>query len=67
MNLHELSSLGIEFAIIIVGAVFLGNYLDNKFSTSPIYILVFSLLGFAYALYHLIIRTKKFQDKDKLK
>jgi F0F1-type ATP synthase assembly protein I len=65
MNLHELSSLGMEFAFIIVGSVLLGNYLDGKFSSSPLYVLVLSLLGFSFAIYHIVMRARRFQEKNQ--
>lgn len=62
MNLYEISSLGIEFAFIIVGFVWLGNYLDEKFSISPFGLFGFSILGFSYGLYHIIQRSKKMKQ-----
>lgn len=59
MNLWELSSLGLEFAFIFVGSVLLGNYIDEKFSTSPWGILGFAIFGFAFAIYYIIYRTNK--------
>lgn len=62
MNLYQISSLGIEFAFIVVGAIWLGNYLDEKFSLSPFGLLGFSILGFSYGLYHIIQRSKQLKE-----
>ncbi|MDX1960292.1 MAG: AtpZ/AtpI family protein [Leptospiraceae bacterium] len=61
MNLWQLSSLGIEFAIILLLFVFGGHYLDQKFSLSPWCLLGMSFLGFAYGIYYLVRRTDSFK------
>jgi F0F1-type ATP synthase assembly protein I len=65
MNLHELSSLGLEFGFIFIGSVFLGIYIDNKFSISPFGILTFTILGFSFAIYYIVMRANRFQNKDQ--
>lgn len=57
LNLWDLSSLGVEFAFIIGIFVFSGNYIDEKFSISPVGILLFTALGFGFGLYYLVKRT----------
>ena len=47
-------SLGIQLAATIVLMVFLGIWLDEKFSTSPYLTLVFSFLGIFTGMYHFI-------------
>ena len=59
MNLWELSSLGMEFAFIFIGSVFLGNYLDEKFDCSPIGLLLFMILGFSFGIYYIVHRTNQ--------
>ncbi len=59
MNLWELSSLGVEFAFIFVGSILLGNYIDEKFDTSPWGLLAFAIFGFAFSIYYIIYRSNK--------
>ena len=63
MNLWELSSLGLEFAFIFVGSVFLGNFIDKKLNSSPWGLLIFAILGFSFAIYYIIYRTNKVNQK----
>jgi len=65
VNLWELSSLGMEFAFIFVGSVLLGNYLDEKFQTSPWGIMVFAVIGFSFAIYYIIYRANKVNSDDE--
>ena len=67
MNLWELSSLGMEFAFIFVGSVLLGNYLDQKFETSPWGLLSLAILGFSFSIYYIIHRAKKVNSDDDKK
>jgi len=59
LNLWDLSSLGVEFAFIIGIFIFLGDYIDERFSFSPFGIILFSITGFAFGIYYIIHRTKK--------
>ncbi|EMO26988.1 putative F0F1-ATPase subunit [Leptospira interrogans serovar Bataviae str. HAI135] len=43
--------------MIVVGSVYLGNYLDTKFHSSPFGLLGACLLGFSYGIYYIIYRT----------
>lgn len=57
-DLWELSALGMEFAIILVGSVFLGRYIDQNFGYSPFGMLACSFIGFFIGIYHIIARAK---------
>lgn len=46
--------LGVEFAAIFVGFVYLGHWLDNRLGTQPWLVLLGICAGFAIALYRLI-------------
>jgi F0F1-type ATP synthase assembly protein I len=48
-----LTHIGLTMTICIVGCLFLGKFLDEKFGTAPWLMLVFILLGVASALYSL--------------
>ena len=65
MNIWDLSSLGTEFAFIFIGFVMGGNYLDEKFETSPFGIMCGSILGFTFSIYYIIKRTNDFKNKNK--
>ena len=57
-DLVLISTLGIEFALIMCLGAFGGLWLDRKLNTFPWFILVGSMLGFALALFVLIVHAK---------
>ena len=59
-----ISTLGIEFAIIMCLGAFGGLWIDRKLNTFPWFILVGSMLGFALALFILIIHAKAATRKE---
>ena len=52
-----------QMGIIIGIGVFLGQYLDDKFQTDPIFIIVLSLTSIGISLYN-IMRQLKYIQKD---
>ena len=40
-----ISQLGIMMLVSIFGCFFIGKYIDNKLNTSPIFMLIFLVLG----------------------
>jgi len=44
-NLFYISQIGISMVVPIFAGVYIGNYLDDKFSTGGILLLVFIILG----------------------
>jgi ATP synthase protein I len=46
--------LGLQLAVTVAAMVFLGIWLDDKFSTSPILTIICSFLGVFAALYNFI-------------
>lgn len=44
-------TLGIDFALTVVLFALLGYWLDNKYSTSPLWILILSFFGIVVAFY----------------
>ncbi|MEM7182627.1 MAG: AtpZ/AtpI family protein [Spirochaetota bacterium] len=58
-KLWELSSLGMEFAFIIMLFIYLGKSADDYFHISPWGIISGCFGGFIIALYYLIYRTNK--------
>ena len=64
VNLLSLTSqLGIMILICILGCTFIGKFLDSKINTSPIFTLIFMLLGVGGAFMGvyktLIVYTKR--------
>ncbi|MGB1041271.1 MAG: AtpZ/AtpI family protein [Flavobacteriales bacterium] len=56
----KFSSIGIQMAVVIVGAVFLGDYLDTFLvSETPWMTILFSLLGVSAGLYLVIKEVMK--------
>ncbi len=51
--------LGTQLAVTILAMVFLGIWLDGKFSTTPVLTLVFSFIGIFGGLYNFIKSTIK--------
>ncbi|MBR4508221.1 MAG: AtpZ/AtpI family protein [Elusimicrobiaceae bacterium] len=60
-----ISTLGIEFALIMCLGTFGGYYLDKKLSTYPWFLLLGALLGFAFALYVLIMHANLATQLEK--
>lgn len=60
-----ISTLGIEFALIMCLGTFGGYYLDKKLSTYPWFLLVGAALGFALALSVLVMHAKAATLKEK--
>ncbi len=53
-----ISTLGIEFALIMCLGTFGGYYLDKKLNTFPWFLLVGAVIGFAFAMFILIAHAK---------
>ena len=64
-NIWDFSSLGIEFAFIIIVCIYAGQYLDKKFALQPWGILISVIVGFAYGLFYIIARTSRLKEKKK--
>ncbi len=57
--------LGAQMAATVVLMVFLGKWLDEKFDTYPVLIIVFSFLGVIVAIYNLIKEAIGLNEKKK--
>lgn len=53
--------LGVEFAAIFVGSVYLGHWLDGRLGTKPWLVLVGICAGFGIALYRLILVARSLE------
>lgn len=58
-RLWELSSLGLEFTIILIIFFFAGKFIDDYWQLSPWGVLVGSISGFIISLYYLINRVNQ--------
>lgn len=58
--------LGTQLAATIILMFFLGRWLDEKFDTSPIFVIVFSFLGGFAGIYNFIRTVLKLNKKNKL-
>jgi len=64
-SLTHLSSIGLVMAVCIAIGGLLGLYLDRKFGTAPILLIVCFLLGVAAAFKNLYTLYKKMQENEK--
>lgn len=55
------SGIGLQMAIIISGAVFLGIWLDKTYSDSKVFTIALSLLGIIIALTQVLTSLNKFK------
>lgn len=60
-----ISILGIEFALIMSLGVFGGSWLDEKFKTSPWFLLLSAIIAFAFAMFVLIVHARSAIRKGK--
>lgn len=58
-------TIGLQFAIMILIFLGLGYFIDEQLETSPIFFLLFTVLGFAAAFYNLLKEIKKLDKKEK--
>ncbi|MFA3782940.1 AtpZ/AtpI family protein [Melioribacteraceae bacterium 4301-Me] len=58
--------LGTQLAATIILMFFLGRWLDEKFNTSPILMIVFSFLGGFAGIYNFVKTVLKLNEKNKL-
>ncbi|KAE9635630.1 F0F1 ATP synthase subunit [Defluviitalea raffinosedens] len=66
--LSLLSQMGIMMALPIIGCIILGNYLDNRFHSGILFLLIFVILGVGAAFRNLFVLTRKVQNnKEKRK
>ena len=60
--------IGFTIVACIAGSLFLGRFLDRTFSTEPLFILIFSILGIIAAIWSImrfgITKKDKKDEKD---
>lgn len=55
-----ISQIGLNLFITIFLGLAVGKFLDDKFATSPLFLLIFIILGVAAAFRNLFAITKKY-------
>ena len=63
-NLALLSQIGIMIAVPIVGGVYIGKFLDDKFGTNGILLIICIIIGTITGFYELMRVTLKKSQKD---
>lgn len=63
--------LGLQLAATMVIMIFIGDWIDKKYETSPIWTLIFGVLGIFTGMYQLIktvlnLQSRKSKDEKKL-
>lgn len=58
-------NLGLQLAITIVLFCFIGMWIDKHYSTTPIWLIVFSFLGIALGFYNFFRTINKYSNKKK--
>ncbi len=64
-SLAMINQIGITMMVPIIGCVFLGIFLDTKFGTSPLVLMIMIFVGMAVAFRNLYMLTKSFAKTDK--
>ena len=67
---NDFAGAGIQFAVTLVLFIFLGSWLDKRFGTSPLFILIGVLVGGGgsfYSLYRKITSVQKADDEMRRK
>jgi F0F1-type ATP synthase assembly protein I len=57
--------LGVQLAATIVIMILIGDWLDKKYQTSPIYVLVFGLFGIFAGMYNLLKSVVSLEKKKQ--
>ena len=66
-NSHKwlgLINIPFQMGVIIFAGVFFGNYLDDIFELSPLFVVSISLISIGIALYNVYRQVKAIQDKN---
>lgn len=67
---NDFAGAGIQFAATLVLFVFLGSWLDKRYGTAPLFILLGVFVGGGggfYSLYRKVVAAQKADDQIRLK
>lgn len=62
------AGLGFQFAVALVGSYYLGQWLDRRFGTAPVFLLGVMLLGAGgsfYVMYSQLMRAQRRADRAR--
>jgi len=57
------AGIGFEVAIVAVGSIFAGAYLDDKYKTTPWFLIIFVTVGFAVII-NIILKYSRLARQD---
>lgn len=60
-----ISQLGLNLFVTIFFGLLVGKFLDNKFQSAPIFLIIFLLLAIAAAFRNFFLMTKKYFKRDE--
>ena len=67
---NDFAGAGIQFAVTLVLFIFLGSWLDKRYGTSPLFILIGVLVGGGgsfYSLYRKVTSAQRADDEERRK
>lgn len=59
-QLGEVSAIGFELCISVVAGLVIGDYIDNFFKTTPLFTIIFIIIGFSGGVLNIFRLIKKF-------
>ena len=62
-----ISTLGVEFALIMCLCTFSGLWIDKKINSFPCFLLIGAAIGFALALFILVMHAKSATNQENKK
>ena len=66
----DFAGIGIQFAVVLIGGLFLGQWLDEKFGTAPVLTIVCLFVGAAaafYSMYRKLMAANAAEDAARKK
>ncbi len=66
----DFAGIGIQFAVVMLGGLFLGQWLDRKFETAPVLTIVCLFLGAGaafYSMYRKLMAANAAEDAARKK
>ncbi|MCC5909658.1 MAG: AtpZ/AtpI family protein [Clostridiaceae bacterium] len=65
-NLSLLSYIGISMVVPIIGGLYIGKWVDDKFGTGPMFLFVFIIIGVVVAFMNLFkVATKDVEKRQR--
>jgi F0F1-type ATP synthase assembly protein I len=67
---NDFAGAGIQFAVALVLFIFLGSWLDKRFGTGPLFVLLGVVVGGGgsfYSFYRKVVAAQKLDDEERRK